>query len=326
MRFCGGLVHLLLSATLLLPSCASKPEPALDEATVVARNASVRLKNSSTSRTLVTLNVGDKVDVLQRQDNWYRIRRGERLQGWMEESTILTNETMNRIREMVVASQSEPPQNTATLRQEANLRIDPGRSTGIIKKLDNAAKFEVLERITRPRPNSDGALDVWLKVRPSPTEVGWLLASLVEYDVPAELSQYTEGYAYTAIKPINQVQDSIAGPVNWYVVGERGPGTDPTVDFNGVRVFTWNMKMHRYETAFRARGVRGVYPLEIGQEKGNPTFRYYEISADGTKTPQDYVMYGVVTRPLAAASATTSRKAEKAPAPHRKTKTARRRS
>ena len=39
----------------------------MDQATVVARNASVRMKNSSTSRTLVTLNVGDKVDVLERQ-------------------------------------------------------------------------------------------------------------------------------------------------------------------------------------------------------------------------------------------------------------------
>src|SRR5262249_12184819 len=138
------LVHFLLLASVFLLSCAPKPEPVLDQATVVARNASVRLKNSSTSRTLVTLNVGDKVEVLQRQDNWYRIRHGERLQGWMEESTILTNETMARIREMAVQSQSEPPQNTAALRQDANLRIEPGRSTGVIKRLDNGAKFEIL--------------------------------------------------------------------------------------------------------------------------------------------------------------------------------------
>lgn len=304
-------VHFVLLALAFIPSCAPKPEPVMDQATVVARNASVRLKNSSTSRTLVTLNVGDKVDVLQRQDNWYRIRHGERLQGWMEESTILTNETMARIRQMAVDSQSEPPQNTASLRQDANLRIEPGRSTAVIKRLDNGAKFEVLERIIKPRPNSDSAVDGWLKVRPTPTEVGWLLSSLVEFDVPAELAQYTEGYSYTAIKPINQVQDSVAGPVNWYVVGERFPGTDPVVDFNGVRVFTWNQKMHRYETAFRARGIRGVYPLEIGQDKGNPTFRYYELAEDNTsKTPHDYVMYGVVTRPLNVA-VTTPHKSRK---------------
>jgi hypothetical protein len=200
---------------------------------------------------------------------------------------------------MAVASQSEPPQNTATLRQDGNLRIEPSRTSGVIKRLDNGSKFEVLERIIKPRPNSDSSVDAWLKVRSSPTEVGWLLSSLVEFNVPSELAQYTEGYSYTAVKPINQVQDSIGGPVNWYVIGERATGIDPAVDFNGVRVFTWNMKMHRYETAFRARGIRGVYPLEIGQDKGNPTFRYYELGEDNTtKTPHDFVMYGVVTRPL----------------------------
>src|SRR5438045_9594688 len=99
------LVHLAFACLLLVVSCAPKREPVLDEATVVARNASVRLKNSSTSRTLVTLNVGDKVDGLQRQDNWYRIRHGERLPGWMEASTTLTKETTARNRANVVASQ-----------------------------------------------------------------------------------------------------------------------------------------------------------------------------------------------------------------------------
>src|SRR4051812_37872857 len=105
----------LFVAWIVLPlsSCAPKPEPIVDQATVVARNASVRMKNSSTSRTLVTLNVGDKVEVLERQANWYRIRRGERVQGWMEESTIVTNETMGRIRDMATASQKQPPQNSA---------------------------------------------------------------------------------------------------------------------------------------------------------------------------------------------------------------------
>jgi hypothetical protein len=55
--------------------------------------------------------------------------------------------------------------------------------------------------------------------------------------------------------------------------------------------------MHRYETAFRSKGIRGVYPLEVGQDGANPTFRIYELSEDGsTKIPRDYVMYGVVVR------------------------------
>src|SRR5688572_1042717 len=93
-------VYVVILVLLLLTSCAPEAEPILDQATVVARHASVRLKNSSTSRTLRTLDVGDNVDVLQRQDNWYRIRYGDDVQGWMEESTVVTNTTKNRIHQL----------------------------------------------------------------------------------------------------------------------------------------------------------------------------------------------------------------------------------
>ncbi len=290
-------VVVALLALLLLVSCSPQPEPILDQATVIAKNASVRLKNSSTSRTLRTLDTGDRVNVLERQDNWYRIRYGDEVEGWMEESTVVTNATKKRIQELVVASQNQSPQNTAVLHDDANLRIEPGRSSPIIRKLDRGTMVEVLDRTTTPRPNSETASDAWIKVRSSPTQVGWVLGGLVVFDIPADIAQYSEGYTYAAVKTINRVQDSFAGPINWYVVGERKPGLDPHVDFSGIRVFTWNLKKHRYETAFRTKDLRGVYPLEIGQEGVNPTFRIYEMGENGAqKTPRDFVMYGVIVR------------------------------
>ena len=290
-------VVVALLALLLLVSCSPQPEPILDQATVVAKNASVRLKNSSTSRTLRTLDTGDRVNVLERQDNWYRIRYGDEVEGWMEESTVVTNATKKRIQELVVASQDQSPQNTAVLHDDANLRIEPGRSSPIIRKLDRGTMVEVLDRTTTPRPNSETASDAWIKVRSSPTQVGWVFGGLVDFDIPADIAQYSEGYTYAAVKTINRVQDSFAGQINWYIVGERKPGLDPHVDFSGIRVFTWNLKKHRYETAFRTKDLRGVYPLEIGQEGVNPTFRIYEIGDNGAqKTPRDFVMYGVIVR------------------------------
>ncbi|HYR43965.1 MAG TPA: SH3 domain-containing protein [Terriglobia bacterium] len=281
----------------LFAGCAPKPEPVLDQATVVAKNASLRLRNSSTSRTLRVLDTGEKVEVLERQENWYRVRYGSDVQGWMEESTVVTNDTKNRIQQLVAASQNEEGQNTAVVKQAANFRLEPGRSTPIIHKLESGTKIEVLERVTLPRPGSSSGHDLWLKVRPSPTEVGWILAGAIEFDIPADVSQYSEEYTYAAVKIVNRVQDPIAGQVNWYIIGERRPGHDPDVDFEGIRVFTWNMKKHRYETAFRSKGLRGVYPLEIGQDGVNPTFRIYELDEDGTtKTTHDYVMYGVIVR------------------------------
>lgn len=292
-------MKLLCSSVIVffLASCAPKLEPPMDQATVTARNSSLRLKNSSTSRTLRVLDPGDKVDVLEHQDNWYRVRYGPDVEGWMEESTVVTNETKSKIQKLANDSQNLEPQNTAKLKQDANLRLEPGRSTSIIRRVEGRTKVEVLERVTRPRPGSDTAHDVWLKVRPSPGEIGWVLANAVEFDIPNEIAQYSEDYVYAAVKTINRVQDPIAGQINWYVIGERKPSSNSNFDFEGVRVFTWNMKKHRYETAFRTKGLHGVYPLQIGQDGPNPTFRVYELSDDGaTKIPKDYVMYGVIVR------------------------------
>ena len=287
----------VLLALLLVTSCSPKPEPILDQATVVAKNASLRQRSSSTSRTLRTLDPGDRVEVLERQNNWYRVRYGPDVQGWMEESTVVTNATRERIRTLVSASRDQLAQNTGVLREEANFRIEPGRTSSIIRRLDSGTKVEVLDRVTTPRPGSDSSSDVWLKVRPSPKEVGWVIGNLVEFDIPADVAPYSESYTYSAVKTLNQVQDPLAGPVNWYVVGERRPGLDPHLDFEGIRVFTWNQKKHRYETAFRLKRLRGIYPLEAGQEAGKPTFRVYQLLPDGSgKSAREFVMNGVIVR------------------------------
>jgi uncharacterized protein YgiM (DUF1202 family) len=288
----------LVVVSLALAGCAPEPEIAQDLATVVASHASVRMKNSSTSRTLQTLDPGDRVEILERQENWYRIRY-EGMVGWMEESTVVTNVTQSRVKDLVAQSQHQPPQNTGALREDANFRIEPGRTTSVIRRLGAGTKIEILDRLTTARPGSTKSFDAWLKVRPSPLEVGWVFASLVDFDAPPDISQYTEGYIYAAVQKINQVQDPIAGPINWFVVGERSPGLNPHLDFDGIRVFTWNMRRHRYETAYRTRDLKGVYPLEVGVEGGNPTFRVFELAEDGsTKTPREFVMNGVIVREL----------------------------
>jgi SH3-like domain-containing protein len=251
----------VLLTLFLLSSCAPKPEPILDQAIVVARNASLRQKNSSTSRTLRVLDTGERVSILERNANWYRVRFGDDVEGWMEESTVVTNATRNRIQDLVASSEHQSPQNTAVIREEANFRIEPGRNTPVIRKIDAGTKVEVIDRVTMARPGSDASYDVWIKVRPSPTEVGWVYGGLIDFDIPNDVAQYTEGYTYSAVKTINRVQDSLAGQINWYVIGEHRNGMDPHLDFDGIRVFTWNQKRHRYETAFRTKGIRGVYPL-----------------------------------------------------------------
>jgi hypothetical protein len=37
-------------------------------------------------------------------------------------------------------------------------------------------------------------------------------------------------------------------------------------DFNQARVFTWNVRKHRYETAYRERKLNGVLPVTVSEE------------------------------------------------------------
>jgi len=240
---------------------------------------------------------GDHVEILERQDRWYRVRVGE-VEGWMEVSTLVTDAMRKQIQETVDSARKQVPQNTGILLQDANLRVEPGRSTSVLRRIAARTPLEILERKTLRREDLPaGRSDVWLKVRSGPKEVGWILSSFVEFNVPEPISQYTEDFVYSTVKTVHQIEDPIAGTIPWYVVGERRPGIDPDLDFDGIRVFTWNAKKQRYETAFRKKGLRGVYPLEVGEENGKPTFRVNELDADGkTKTTRDFVMNGVVVR------------------------------
>jgi SH3-like domain-containing protein len=75
-------------------------------------------------------------------------------------------------------------------------------------------------------------------------------------------------------------------------------------DFDQVRVFTWSMKKHQYETAFRDKNVEGYLPVSIKMEKdpygktgaaqvAEPTFTYKVLAADAGVAAPDAVT-GVV--------------------------------
>ena len=287
----------LLFGSILVACKPDAPEP--ERATVNAEHSSLRARDSATSRTLKVLEPGTHVDILERQGRWYRVRLDD-IEGWMEVSTLLTDSMRNQIQENINSAINQVPQNTGVLNQDGNLRVDPGRDTSILRRLPARTAVEILERRTIARDDPAARPDAWLKVRTSPTEVGWLLSSFVEFDVPEGIAPYTEEFAYSAVKVLNEIEDPVVGTIRWYLVGERRPGHDPNVDFTSIRVFTWNKSKTRYETAFRLypkHEIRGVYPLEVQQTAAGPTFRIFELSADGkTKQPRDFTMTGVVVR------------------------------
>jgi hypothetical protein len=83
-----------------------------------------------------------------------------------------------------------------------------------------------------------------------------------------------------------------------YVTVLEPPHGGLPFDFDQVRVFTWSLNHHRYETAYRLHGVQGYLPVRIGKETVNgqpePTFTFQIANGPNVSIDPDTG----VTRPV----------------------------
>lgn len=133
------------------------------------------------------------------------------------------------------------------------------------------------------------AMDDWWLVRDTKGHVGWLLARRLDVDVPEEIAGYAEGQKMVGAYVLQTIDDPEAPTadkkVRMYVTVLNAYKDGLPYDFDQVRVFTWNLKKHRYETAYRMRNIEGFLPVTIGQQSGPngqsfPTFSFNQ-SVDG---------------------------------------------
>ncbi len=117
---------------------------------------------------------------------------------------------------------------------------------------------------TKKKKESVPVVEDWWLVRDPHSRVGWVLARMVDLDVPLDVAQYAEGQRIVACFVLDQVQDKDK-QVAQYLTVLTEPRDGLPFDFNQIRVFTWNVKPHRSETAYHER-VEGVMPVTVSQE------------------------------------------------------------
>jgi SH3-like domain-containing protein len=148
-------------------------------------------------------------------------------------------------------------------------------------------------------------LEDWLLVRDTQGRVGWVLARLVDFDIPLEIAQYSEGQRMAAFFVLTEVQDKddqgLPKSVPEYLVLFTEPKDGQPFDFNQIRVFTWNTRRHRYETAYREHKLDGVLPASVGhQDFGKegtlPTFTLHVRDKEGTPVERNYKLNGPIVR------------------------------
>ena len=92
---------------------------------------------------------------------------------------------------------------------------------------------------------------------------------MVDVDAPLEIAQYAEGQRFVAFFALDEVPDTDKGvtkqiPQYLCLLTEGRDGLPH--DYDQVRVFTWNARKHRYETAYREHGLSGVFPVTVTSE------------------------------------------------------------
>jgi len=146
---------------------------------------------------------------------------------------------------------------------------------------------------------SHPVLEDWYLVRDSHARVGWVLARMVDLDVPLEVAQYAEGQRILAFFTLNDVPDQDK-KVLQYLMVLTDPKDGLPFDFNQFRVFTWNTRRHRYETAYRER-IEGMLPVAVskedfGKEGTLPVFTVRVLGDDGKTSERKYKLNTPIVR------------------------------
>jgi Bacterial SH3 domain len=272
---------LLLSAALLLAGCGRGRGKALEVAYVSAPQVNLRDRLAAVYNKVGVVKNGERVEVLERERRFVHVRTSAGAEGWIEQRYLVGQTVYDDFQKLARENQNAPLQAHGTTRNETNLHVEPGRETEHLYQLPSGEKLALLKRstaekqsATAPPSSAQNApkreapkpiLEDWWLARDSQARVGWVLARMVDLDVPLEIAQYAEGQRFVAFFVLDEVQDGDK-KVPQYLTVMTEPKDGMPFDYNQIRVFTWNVRRHRYETAYRERNLDGVLPVTVSHE------------------------------------------------------------
>jgi SH3-like domain-containing protein len=282
---------LLLAGVALLDGCGRGKGGPKEMAYVSAPQAFLRDQVAAVYNKAGSVKNGESVQVLARDRRFARVRTSTGAEGWLEQRYLVSKETYDAFQKLAEEVRNEPAQATGIAHNQTNIHLEPERDAEHLYQIDQGAKLSVLKRASSEKPLPAGQaqaasagkvnagkkghvaeiapalppMEDWWLIRDEPGHVGWVLARMVDVDIPIEIAQYSEGQRTVAAFVLDQISDGDRKVPQYLVLFSENKDGMP-FDYNQVRVFTWNVKRHRYETAYREHGVNGVLPVTVSHE------------------------------------------------------------
>jgi len=305
----------LLAVVALLAWWFRPPAKPIVSAFVSDRNLTLYSSLAQVRTPLATLHYGDSVGVLRRRNENVQVRTKDNLTGWVDGSRLMAPDLWLKCSQLLEQARALPLQSHGRTKVKTNLRSEPGRSSPRLYQFSRGVPLEVVGRAVAdwvqasdekdsPDAPQESRKEDWFLVRgfssAAPGEAatrpdapgvqnltddplpvaGWVVARFVELDLPDAVRNQTFA---SELRPLawfelNRVPDPSGDKPQYLVAGARGPEGQPC-DITAFRVFTWNAKRSRYETAFLENQVCGSLPIRVGQgPKGQPEFRFNAMS------------------------------------------------
>jgi SH3-like domain-containing protein len=292
---------------------------------VVAKQTYLRDRVAAVSNRVALVTNGQPLEVVEHGRRFLKTKTSKGEVGWIEDHMVIDQPTYDQFVALQQQHAHDPVVATGVLRDDLYLHVKPGRETDRFYLLPENQKLQLLIRASVPKPappqgllpaahpasgtkvkntGTSGSakaalpgepaipMEDWWLVRDSRGQVGWMLSRRLDVDVPDEIAGYSEGQKIVGAYVLTKVYDPESSLPNKmvpeYVSVTNAYKDGLPYDFDQVRVFTWNVKKHRYETAYRQRNIEGYLPVTISQNKNAqgqpvPEFSITVATSDAVK-------------------------------------------
>jgi len=302
----------LLCVVALLAWIFRPKHEAVGEAYVSERSVTLWSSVAQVREQLGVLLYGDHVEVLSRRNENVKVRTPAGLIGWVDGRYLMEPELWQRSNKLLKLAALVPVQGRGRTKVPTNLRVEPGRNEPRLYQFTRNTPVEIVGRATADwvqvadEKESGGEpaetkKEDWFLVRGTATRppgegvvrnsaittttqpgdqtipiAGWVVARFVALDLPDQVREGAESANMRVMGwfELNRVSDGEGEHAQYLVAGTHGPEGQPC-DFSTLRVYTWNPRKTRYETAFIENNLCGAFPVRVGKgPKDEPEFRF----------------------------------------------------